>query len=233
MNNQQRGLFDNQPNDLVSAPNLAQVIGLRYIPEFISCEQHDELLRQIDAELWLTDLKRRVQHYGYKYNYKSRSVDQAMRIGPLPAWAEALGEMLCKQGLMSENPDQVIVNEYEPGQGIANHIDCVPCFADTIISLSLGSACLMELTNKATDQVIPVLLEPRSLIVLQEDARFVWTHGIPARKSDKYGNHVINRQRRVSLTFRKVIFPKQNAAPASKTTPLVILSEPRNDQPTV
>ena len=63
----------------------------------------------------------------------------------------------------------------------------------------------MEMTNKRTGEIIPLLLEPRSLVILQEDARFVWTHGIPARKSDKIGDRLITRRRRVSLTFRKMI----------------------------
>ena len=203
MSSQQLSLFDDQTDP---QSNNFPIVGLRYISDFINREQHDELLRQIDVQPWLTDLKRRVQHYGYRYNYKSRSVDQTMRIGPLPHWVDELAGMLCNQGLMTEKPDQVIVNEYLPGQGIANHIDCVPCFADTIISLSLGSACVMELTNKKTGQLVPLVLEPRSLVVLKDEARFVWTHGIPARKSDKVGERVINRRRRVSLTFRNMIF---------------------------
>src|SRR5262249_22705703 len=112
---------------------------------------------------------------------------------------------LCEQGLVPVRPDQVIVNEYLPGQGIANHIDCQPCFTDTIISLSLGSPCVMDFTHKQTQQVISLLLESRSLVVLQGEARYDWMHGIPARKSDRYGGMMILRERRVSLTFRKVI----------------------------
>lgn len=44
-------------------------------------------------------------------------------------------------------------------------------------------------------------LEPRSLLILKDDARYQWKHGIAAGKSD----NGVKRQRRVSLTFRKVI----------------------------
>ena len=37
------------------------------------------------------------------------------------------------------------VNEYLPGQGIAQHVDCVPCFGGTVASLSLLSPCTMRL----------------------------------------------------------------------------------------
>ena len=128
-----------------------------------------------------------------------------MRIGPLPQWAEEIADILCERRLAPERPDQVIVNEYDPGQGIASHVDCQPCFTATIISLSLGSPCVMGFTHKRTRQTVPLLLEPRSLVVLQDEARYVWLHGIPARKTDQYGEKTIRRERRVSLTFRKVI----------------------------
>lgn len=39
--------------------------------------------------------------------------------------------------------DQLIVNEYEPGQGINPHIDNIKLFKSDIASLSLGSDCIM------------------------------------------------------------------------------------------
>jgi alkylated DNA repair dioxygenase AlkB len=127
-----------------------------------------------------------------------------MRIGELPGWATELGRQLVERGLLPELPDQVIVNKYEPGQGIKDHVDCEPCFTDTIASLSLGSKCVMNFTEKSTKRVIPVLLEPRSLVVMTGPARYEWTHGIPPRKSDEFQGRSFKRSRRVSLTFRKV-----------------------------
>src|SRR5262249_7484922 len=72
---------------LMSEPGMAAVKGLRYLADFITPEQQDALVRQIDAQPWLGDLRRRVQHYGYKYDYKARAVDVSMRLGPLPEWA--------------------------------------------------------------------------------------------------------------------------------------------------
>ena len=121
-----------------------------------------------------------------------------------------LSEPLCKKflhdGIIDFIPDQIIVNEYQPGQGIANHTDCEPCFTDTILSLSLGSPCVMDIVNKYnTENAIKILLEPGSLLLLSKDARYVYKHGIAARKSDIYKGIKFLRTRRVSLTFRKVI----------------------------
>ena len=185
---------------------IATIPGLYYVPDYINEIEHDWLLAQIDEQPWLDDLKRRVQHYGFKYDYKARRVARDMRIGKLPKWLEELAEKLWIDGHMPEVADQVIVNEYEPGQGISNHIDCEPCFQGTIVSLSLGSGCFMDFTNKFDEtKKIPVWLAPRSIVILKDEARYEWLHGIAPRKSDTRDGHKVARERRVSLTFRKVI----------------------------
>ena len=188
------------------SPAIATIPGLYYVPDYINEIEHDQLLAQIDEQPWLDDLKRRVQHYGYKYDYKARRVARDMRIGKLPKWLEELAEKLWIDGHMPKVADQVIVNEYEPKQGISRHIDCEPCFQDTIVSLSLGSGCVMDFTNKFDKtKKIPVWLAPKSIVVLKDEARYKWLHGIAARKSDTWDGHKVARERRVSLTFRKVI----------------------------
>ena len=180
--------------------------GLEYHSNFISKIEQKEILNIIDNQVWLDDLKRRVQHYGYKYDYKKRSIDKSMLLGEIPSWCQVIGQKMQVNGIINFNPDQVIVNEYLPGQGITNHIDCEPCFNDTIMSLSLASTCIMQFTNKDNlEEIIPILLEPCSLVVLKGDSRYNWMHGIKAVKTDNYFGQKIIRNRRVSLTFRKVI----------------------------
>jgi alkylated DNA repair dioxygenase AlkB len=181
------------------------VSGLTYISNFIDTATESHLIKTIDAQPWITELKRRVQHYGWRYDYKARSVTNDLRIGALPDWLQSYAARLQQAGIFSETPDQVIINEYQPGQGISAHIDCVPCFTDTIASLSFGSPCVMDFTHSKTGEKSSLLLEPRSLLVLTGDARYVWQHAIPSRKSDKRCGQTITRTRRVSLTFRKVI----------------------------
>jgi alkylated DNA repair dioxygenase AlkB len=126
-----------------------------------------------------------------------------VRIGPLPDWALSLAIRLKADCVTPWIPDQTIVNEYQPGQGISPHVD-FESFADTIVSLSLGSACIMELTTVGTGAT-PLLLEPRSVLILAGEARRVWQHSIPARKRDVWMGATFLRTRRVSLTFRKVL----------------------------
>ena len=183
-----------------------EICGLQYIENYLTEFRHEWLLAEIDKHEWLTDLKRKVQHYGFKYDYKARKVNHDMHIGELPEWLKKLSQKLQKDGHIPEVADQVIVNEYLPGQGISGHIDCEPCFEKTIVSLSLGSSCVMDFTNKDDKtKKIPVWLAPKSLIVLGGEARYKWLHGIATRKSDEWNGHRYARQRRVSLTFRRVI----------------------------
>jgi alkylated DNA repair dioxygenase AlkB len=193
------------PNTLNDLALLSKVKGLLYIPEYITKEEHDSFWQSVNAEHWLGDLKRRVQHYGYKYDYKARFIDYSMKIGELPEWIKPFAKKLYEDGYMPAIPDQLIVNEYKPGQGIASHIDCEPCFGDTIISLSLGSTCVMDFINKDTKEKVEVLLEPRSLVVLKNDARYLWTHGIAGKKADYFKGQKYKRTIRISLTFRNVI----------------------------
>ena len=191
--------------DPSSSPFSVGIAGLHYLKDFVSPDGHDSLLAAVDARPWSDDLRRRVQHYGFRYDYKRRSVDLSMALGPLPDWASELAERLMHEGIFPARPDQLIVNEYLPGQGIASHIDCGPCFGGVVCSLSLGSACTMVLTRDTDGRQEQIRLAPRSLLVLSEEARYEWRHGIPARLTDRLQGETYRRDRRVSLTFRRVI----------------------------
>ncbi len=183
------------------------VSGLSLLPDFITETEERELLSVIDQRPWLADLQRRVQHYGYRYDYTARQVTADLYLGALPDWLQLLTTRLHFEGLFATPPDQVIVNEYHPGQGIAAHVDCIPCFGGTIASLSFGSGCLMDFTHSKTAQKTSLFLPSRSLLLLQGDARYHWQHGIAKRKSDVVDGVKMQRGRRVSLTFRTVTLP--------------------------
>jgi alkylated DNA repair dioxygenase AlkB len=185
---------------LRAEPKVPAISGLRYVPSYLTAAQAAALLEAIDAMPWLSDLARRVQHYGYRYDYRARRVVPEMYLGPLPPFVRPLADRLVLEGYFAKQPDQAIVNEYEPGQGISHHVDCVPCFGETVSSLSLGSRCEMEFRQGgASDQHL--VLEPASLLVLSGEARYGWSHAIRARNSD----HGIARRRRVSVTFRTIL----------------------------
>jgi alkylated DNA repair dioxygenase AlkB len=162
--------------------------GLELKANYITLAKEQELIAIIDSLPWLSDLKRRVQHYGFKYDYKVRG--NLQKLGELPEFLKKID--------VGFPFNQVIINEYEAGQGIAPHIDLPFVFGGVIASLSLGSPAVMEFTKGSSK--IPIILPQRSLLAMQKEARYEWKHSIPARKSD----NGIPRLRRISLTFRNV-----------------------------
>ena len=178
--------------------------GLNIIENFINDEEHSTLISEIDKSPWLTDLKRRVQHYGFKYDYSARRINPSMYVGCLPDWTQDIQKRL-KEIVPHFAPDQLIINEYNPGQGISGHVDCETCFTNTIISLSLGSGCEIEFINCKTHTIHKYYIRQKSLLIFSDEARYNWKHRIRGRKTDMLNFVKIYRTRRVSLTFRKVI----------------------------
>jgi alkylated DNA repair protein alkB family protein 8 len=176
--------------------------GLRYVSEYLDAVTHDSLLASVDESAWRDFGERRAQIYGYSYHYTKGGL---YRVEDLPPWAEDLSARLVRDGLMPDAADQLIVNDYAAGQGIQAHVDA-PLFTDTIISVSLGSNCVMEFTNEAGDTEAQ-FLEPRSTLVIGGEARHAWKHSIPSRPVDVWQGREWPRGRRVSLTFRTVLPP--------------------------
>ena len=89
------------------------------------------------------------------------------------------------------------MNDYLPGQGIARHRDYAP-YGRAVASLSLLSPCVMDFREVATGGKERFLLEPRSLLVLSDAARYDWEHGIAPRKRDVWHGVRVPRGRRLS-----------------------------------
>lgn len=195
--------------------DLHRIPGLTLIREFVTEAEEDAIITEIDRAAWSDELQRRVQHYGWRYDYKSRQIDPSMRIGPLPAWAGNVAKKLVDAGYFREGPpDQVIVNEYRGNQGISPHVDSPSSFTGVVAMVSLLESWEMVFQKrgpKTKDSQVKVKLEQRSATILEGDARYRWTHEIRKRNNEpggiKPGNkhpNRIPRVRRVSLTFRKI-----------------------------
>lgn len=188
----------------------AAVPGLIYLPDWLDADACAALEAAIDAGEWSSPLRRRVQHYGHRYDYGSRKVAtgteaEADPAPPFPTWADNLAARLVAEGHLTALPNQAIVNDYQPGQGISAHVDCVPCFGPVVAAVSLGSACVMDFTLPSQGATVPVPLEPGSLLLMTGPARYDWRHSIAARKSDPGPEGRIARGRRLSVTYRTVI----------------------------
>lgn len=168
--------------------------GLQYHERFLSEEDAIDVLQRINSHGQQEDISRRTQQYGFKYPYQ-RSVS-VERCEPIPSFLQPL---VCTVSNMTGcNFDQIIINEYEPGQGIRPHIDAPNLFGNTIISISLGSRVIMYFDKGSEREEL--LLDPGSMLILTGESRYLWKHSIPNRKSDLG----LKRGRRVSITIRRV-----------------------------
>ncbi|KAG1906825.1 uncharacterized protein F5891DRAFT_1124817 [Suillus fuscotomentosus] len=121
--------------------------------------------------------------------------------GHLP---EKVHEMLFPPKDAPQRARQAILNLYHPGEGISPHVDLLRRFDDGIIGVSFGKAGPLDRNHW------DLYLEERSVLVLSEDARYNWTHGIDGKHKDFVSGGIdgqgepdwIDRGTRLSITFR-------------------------------
>ena len=177
------------------------VKGLYYMPNVISDIEQNEILKYLkESTEWINVSKyknsRRVIHYGYNYAYNRSGIT---KIGDIPnIFRKLLNIEILKNIIDKENMEQLIINEYKPGQGIANHIDHVKYFGPIIICFTIGSGVIINFTKDSLEKKIYV--EPGSMYIMTNDARYKWKHGI---KKALYDNGS-KRGTRYSLTFRSI-----------------------------
>jgi len=196
--------------DILTTIHLSETSQLYVIRNFIDENREGDVMKEIDSLPWGMSLKRRTQHYGYVYDYSTKSCRQGQsmstskEINTLSEQiSSALGIFIPSLGKTLF--DQCIVNEYKKGQGITPHIDAPKFFGSVIVSLSLGNvepeASEMTMTFKRDDKIVEVPLKRRSLLILSGEARYKWLHSISPASNQKQDF------RRVSITFRQMINP--------------------------
>lgn len=191
------------------------MLGLSFFADYVSKEEEKSLLKLIDSQEWSSELSRRVQHYGYRYNYASRKVEVCetgilkdlchpllrFNLHAVDLFDGSYDSQDYDDGFL--NPTQVIVNEYNAGDGISAHVDA-DCFGDRIVVLSLGSGTVLRFTHVDTGEEESYYIPARSLLIMEGEARTKWKHEIPKRRSDMVDGKFIPRERRVSITYRTV-----------------------------
>lgn len=129
--------------------------------------------------------------------------------------AEAVGRASIFGSTRSAFPSQILVNEYRGNAGISTHFEDSTAFGGVIGTVSLLSPVYLTL-ERPLEKISPtllarvkVLLEPRSLLVLEGEARRDWRHGITGQRRIGLPDGSVVRRgpefRRVSLTIRHLL----------------------------
>jgi alkylated DNA repair dioxygenase AlkB len=135
--------------------------------------------------------KRRVVSYGWRYDYDA---EVARRVDDIPAFLFPLRTLAASvAGIAPERLQQALVTEYEPGSAIGWHRD-KPVYGQ-VIGVSLLSSCNFRLRRKIGTrwERASLIVEPRSIYVLDGPARTEWEHSIPGVDALRY-----------SITFRNL-----------------------------
>lgn len=172
--------------------------GLKLIPDAITHHQEQDLLSHIEQELYMVDGKRynpgrewvgrnKIFRYGWGY-------DRDEWLGDIPAWVPK--ELASSNGLYGF--DSVTINHYLPGNGLLPHIDSLR-FGSPILVLSLGGDGELifyhsESPVAACQQSCEVHTPRLSLLVMDEESRYKWTHEVLPSVAERF-----------SIVFRKRI----------------------------
>nr|CAD7578426.1 unnamed protein product [Timema californicum] len=200
-----------------------------YVPEFITEEEEKRLIEQVNLApkpKWTQLAHRRLQNWGGIPHPKGMIAEK------IPDWLLTYTRRIETLGLFEgKSPNHVLINEYLPGQGILPHLDG-SLFYPTVSTVSCGSHTVLEFHRPPHSDVVPtqsdvssghnlpsLLVEPRSLLVLQDDLYHKYRHSIAEVTRDTITDQIANlescwgrytigqclqRQTRLSLTIRHV-----------------------------
>ncbi|KAH9298187.1 hypothetical protein KI387_029869, partial [Taxus chinensis] len=173
-----------------------EINGLWLCKNFLSPQQQEELLHCIQQERWFEEPpKNQAMRFGDLPEWALKLCGQVQfAICSYPAVCKICNIstscshedekcMPLSLELLGREPlfDQMIVNVYQPAEGICAHVDLAR-FEDGIAIISLESACVMEFTHE-NDRTLalnkfPILLVEGDLLLLSGEARYNWLHEI-------------------------------------------------------
>lgn len=176
-----------------------KINGLKVIKQYLTDEEEEELLSIIKSDdfplksLSNSPNSRRVAHYGYNYAYNRSGLSKA---DPIP---DIFNKLIDPKRLAAASStlskikfDQLIINEYTPGQQISWHVDHTKMFGPIIFCITIGAST--DISFKLGDQIVKVKPPRKSVYWMSGDSRYKWAHSLTNKSSDT----------RYSLTFRSI-----------------------------
>jgi hypothetical protein len=161
-----------------SQTGTAMTNGLLFVSEFITPDLENLVLSNLKSPTKKhEDYRNNVFRYGPKtpYGFGNLSVI-------IPDYLHPIMQKIVDDGI-SPMPQSVSVNEYLEGQKLDPHIDSQHA-GPTITIVSLMSSAIMRFTKD--QETFDVELTPRSLIRMQDEARYKWKHEVLPLKATRY-----------------------------------------------
>lgn len=169
--------------ELEAAPADVEPRGFRYRAGIVTGEEQARLAESL-GRLELQPFEfhghvgnRRVVSFGLNYDFSRRSIERA---NEMPAFLDDLLIRAAEFAGRDRNEfRQVGINEYRAGAGIGWHKDKREF--GVVVGVSLGAPATMRFRRAegAGWKRVSHVLEPRSIYVLDGEARTEWEHSIP------------------------------------------------------
>ncbi|KAK7874493.1 hypothetical protein R5R35_001576 [Gryllus longicercus] len=201
-----------------------------YISNFISEAEEEMIIKNVNSvpkPKWTQLSNRRLQNWGGIPHPKGMVAEK------IPLWLQTHMNQIGQLGIFAPGkmPNHVLINEYQPAQGIMPHTDG-PLFHPTITTISCGSHTVLDFSKRVRSDAekndassthqeddFSLFLERRSLVVIQDEVYDNYLHSIAEVSRDILSNKIKNLQlcqsqyennqelvrgTRISLTIRHV-----------------------------
>ncbi|XP_005405781.1 PREDICTED: alpha-ketoglutarate-dependent dioxygenase alkB homolog 7, mitochondrial [Chinchilla lanigera] len=169
-------------------------------PGFLSKDEEETLSRELEPVL----RRRR-----YEYDHWDAAI-HGFRETEKSRWSEASRAILQRVQVAAFGPGETLLSpihvlDLEPRGYIKPHVDSVKFCGATIAGLSLLSPSVMRLVHtQEPGQWLELLLEPGSLYILRDSARYDFSHEILRDEESFFGERRVPRGRRISVICRSV-----------------------------
>ncbi|KAJ6036536.1 Oxoglutarate/iron-dependent dioxygenase [Penicillium herquei] len=209
-----------------------------YIADFISDDEEARLLQRVQSAplpRWTQLSHRRLQTWP-----SALTKTNTLLSSPLPSWLKnpIISPRFEALGIFADAPhgapNHVLINEYQPGQGIMPHEDGA-AYYPLVATVSLGAPIILDIHSKngnsdnethVAEERRPqfrILQERRSLLVMRKRLYSEFLHGISEtvidedlgphsicnwdllREQKPYRDGSVTRETRTSLTYRDVL----------------------------
>jgi len=169
--------------------------GFSYYADFLDACEATALLASIEQLPYRVDtvrgktMRRTIFCYGFDYNVGRRSATN-----PAPIMSESIATVRDRAAALANvDPatlEQAIIWKYPPRVGINWHVDH-EAYGPVICGLSLGATARLRM--KREDEEVRQMLDPGSLYIFRDEARYGWKHKVDG-----------NSAMRFSITFRSM-----------------------------
>lgn len=158
--------------------NAFDIPGLWYIPHYLSNDTIKSIEKKINKikfePITNSPNSRLVAHFGYRYSYDRSGVQP---VDPIPIDLSNLVSMndinnIIGEKIISKEFDQLIINEYKPGQQISFHTDHTKQFGPIIACITIGESVPIKFKNG--NNIKEINIETGSIYIMTCESRYQW-----------------------------------------------------------